>query len=71
MAKEAGGVDKLIRAIEKAAFQKGAGAGAVGALAVGGVAVAAKRSWDTRKARAEEAKEQLKAKVQGSAEPKE
>lgn len=66
LAKKAGGVDKLISAIEKAAFAKGATVGAVvGGAAASGVAVAVKR-YQSRKARAEEAKEELKAAVQES-----
>ncbi|MFE7238220.1 hypothetical protein [Streptomyces sp. NPDC057580] len=64
-AKAAGGVDKLIKAIEKVAYVKGAGVGAAGVLAVGG-AVAAARHFQGAKKAAEEAKEQLKAEVQES-----
>jgi predicted MFS family arabinose efflux permease len=67
-AKAAGGVDKFISAIEKAAFNKGAAAGAVGGgLVVGGAFAVANRvrgAWKAREARAEEAKQELRALVQ-------
>ncbi|MFZ4179866.1 hypothetical protein [Streptomyces sp. R02] len=71
-AAEAGGVDQFISAIEKAAYTKGAARGAViaaaaAATAVGGVAAAVK-TYRARKARAEEAKEQLRATVRESEE---
>ncbi|KAB8186008.1 hypothetical protein [Microbispora catharanthi] len=77
-AKQAGGVDKLIQVIEEAAvvtaspkiFRKGAGAGVLGTLVAGGVvAVAVKRYLGDKKARealVNEAKEQLKTKVEES-----
>jgi hypothetical protein len=59
-AAEAGGVDKLISAIEKAAYTKGAAVGVVvGGAAVSGV-TAAVMAYRSHKARAEEAKEQLR-----------
>ncbi|MFD3834784.1 hypothetical protein ACFWWC_00775 [Streptomyces sp. NPDC058642] len=77
---KAGGVDKLIGAIEAAAvakafpraFGKGAGVGAAGALVAVSAAVALKRSRDDRRARealANEAKEQLKAEVEDKSSP--
>ncbi|WP_217549578.1 hypothetical protein [Streptomyces sp. GbtcB6] len=68
---KAGGVDKLISSIEKAAASKGFGkgvrAGVAGALVVVGSAAAVKRSLDARKAArealADESKEILKTKV--------
>lgn len=73
-AKQLGGVDNLINAIEAGAvakaspkiFAKGAGAGALGMLLVTGLAVGGKRVVDSKRAReraACEAKEQLKAEV--------
>jgi hypothetical protein len=70
---KAGGVDKLISSIEKAAaskaFGKGVGLGVAGALAVVGGAAAVKRSFDARRAArealADESKEILKAKIDG------
>ncbi|MFF0285025.1 hypothetical protein [Streptomyces sp. NPDC005262] len=64
-AKAAGGVDKLVKAIEKVGFVKGAWVGAAGGLAVGGAVAAAGHFRGVKKA-AEEAKEQLKAEVQES-----
>ncbi|MEU2197512.1 hypothetical protein ABZ592_30960 [Streptomyces fimicarius] len=59
-AAEAGGVDKLISVIEKAAYTKGAAVGVVvGGAAVSGVA-AAVVTYRSRKARAEEAKKVLR-----------
>jgi hypothetical protein len=80
VAKEVGGVDKLIEqigegAVSKAApriFGKGALVGALGTAATGVAAMAAmaaKRYLDNKKARealAEDAKAQLKAAVEGS-----
>ncbi|GGV82929.1 hypothetical protein GCM10015535_24980 [Streptomyces gelaticus] len=68
---KAGGVDKLISSIEKAAaskaFGKGVGLGVAGALAAVGGAAAVKRSLDARRAArealADESKEILKTKV--------
>jgi hypothetical protein len=69
-AKNAGGVDALLREIKKAAFDKGVKVGAVGGgLAVGGVVAVASRvrgAQKAREARAEEAEAQLKAQVQES-----
>ncbi|MEU5267103.1 hypothetical protein [Streptomyces hygroscopicus] len=66
-AKAAGGVDKLISTIKKAAFAKGVAAGAVGGVlaACGGFAVTGRvrDALKAREARAEEAEEQLKALV--------
>ncbi|MFJ4331947.1 hypothetical protein [Streptomyces sp. NPDC088935] len=60
-AAEAGGVDKLISAIEKAAYAKGAATGVlVGGAAVSGV-TAVVMAYRSRKARGEEAKEHLRA----------
>ncbi|CAM5263152.1 hypothetical protein ABT013_16490 [Streptomyces bacillaris] len=59
-AAEAGGVDKLISVIEKAAYTKGAAVGVVvGGAAVSGVA-AAVVAYRSRKARAEAAKKELR-----------
>jgi hypothetical protein len=72
-AKEAGGVDKLISAIKKAAYGKGFGTGAtVGALAVGGAVAVASRfrqAKEAREERAEAAEEQLKATLREPADP--
>ncbi|MGW6791788.1 hypothetical protein [Streptomyces chartreusis] len=70
---KAGGVDKLISSIEKAAaskaFGKGVGLGVAGALAAVGGAAAVKRSLDARRAArealADESKEILKAEIGG------
>ncbi|MEU4179315.1 hypothetical protein [Streptomyces sp. NPDC026589] len=81
-AKEAGGVDKLISSIEAAAASKafpkafGLGIGAC-ALTVGGVAVATvavKRALTERRTRvtmASEAKEVLRAEIEGGSSPHE
>ncbi|MEU6668692.1 hypothetical protein [Streptomyces sp. NPDC046727] len=74
-AKEAGGVDKLISAIKKAAVDgaalrlrvQGVGIGVTGTLVVGGAVAAASRLRGAKKARqerAEEAEKLLKAKLQ-------
>jgi hypothetical protein len=75
-AKEAGGVDKLISVIKKAAVAdaalklrvQGVGIGVTGTLVVGGAVAAASHFRGVKKARreqAEEAEKLLKAKLQG------
>lgn len=74
-AKEAGGVDKLIKQIEKGAVSKAAPrirveSALAGALCTAAMGMAAKRYLDKKKARealADDAKAQLKVAVEGSA----
>ncbi|MCX4580791.1 hypothetical protein OHB41_48330 [Streptomyces sp. NBC_01571] len=69
-AKKAGGVEALLGTIKKAAFTKGATAGAVGGgLVVGTAVIAATRAreaYKARQARAEAAEAQLKDAIQDS-----